>query len=111
MNKHDLKKRPEVGFVDMKNFEFGGLEVEELLSNGYLLYIPYGIHNDIFRTMQVGQILMHNRIDELNKLIEDTEDIPENVKKALVENFKNQIEHLRKHIEIIDKILPIQNEI
>jgi hypothetical protein len=109
MNKHDLKKREEVGYKDMEKYECGGLEVEELLTNGYLMYVPYGIHNDIFKAMEVGNTSILKRIDELKKIIKDTEvsDMPQKIKEQCIKNFNYQIEDYQKHVSVLEKIQPL----
>lgn len=114
MNKYDKKGREEVGFSDMGNYDFGGLEIEEKLQNGYLLYVPYGIHKDIFDAIEQGLIAMGQRNDELMDSINKTaeiETIPDDVKEMLIKNFNGAIEQRKKHIKILETILPISYEV
>ena len=114
MNKYDKKGRPEVGFADMEDYEFGGLEVEDTLQNGYLLYVPYGIHKDVFDAIEHAMITMRQSNTEMEDLIMKTaelENIPNSVKDAMEKNFKSVIEKRKKHIKVLEAILPISEEI
>jgi len=109
-NTHDSKRRPEVGVKDMDKYENGGLEIEERLTNGYLMYVPYGIHCDIFESIEVGIRLMSKRIEELNKTLNEITDdtgINPSVKRML----KEQIDDMKKHLHVLEKISPIKHEI
>ena len=106
--------REEIGFGNMGEYEFGGLQIDGKLENGYLLYIPYGIHKDIFDAIEQGVIAMGQRNDELIDSISKTaeiETIPDDVKEMLIKNFNSAIEQRKKYIEILETILPISDEI
>lgn len=106
--------REEVGFSDMGKYEFGGLEIEKKLENGYLLYIPYGIHKDIFDAIEQGVIAMGQRNDDIRDSISKTSEsdtIPYSVRDTIIQNFNSAIERNMKHIEVLETILPISDEI
>lgn len=106
--------RKEVGFADMSEYEFGGLEIDGKLENGYLLYIPYGIHKDIFDAIEQGVIAMGQRNDDIRDSISKTSEsdtIPYSVRDAIIQNFNSAIEQRKKYIEILETILPISDEI
>lgn len=109
VNKHDDKRRPEVGVKDMDKYENGGLEVEERLSNGYLMYVPYGIHCDIFDAIEASNRLMMSEIDQIQKSIDrlDSSVYSQTIKRMLEE----KIEKLKKHSYVLEKIEPIKHEI
>ncbi|WP_168898299.1 hypothetical protein [Bacillus sp. ISTL8] len=109
VNKHDDKRRPEVGVKDMDKYENGGLEVEERLSNGYLMYVPYGIHCDIFDAIEASNRLMMSEIDQIQKSIDrlDSSVYSQTIKRMLEE----KIENLKKHSHVLEKIVPIKHEI
>jgi hypothetical protein len=113
MNKYDVKKREEVGYKDMEKYKFGGLEVEELLTNGYLMYVPYGIHVDIFQAVYSGILAMEKQIEGLRKIIKETEnsDFDDRVKEKVLPNFYHQIKELEKHKDVLSKIYPILDEV
>ncbi|EPC8411109.1 hypothetical protein CN553_12145 [Bacillus cereus] len=108
-NIHDSKRRPEVGVKDMEKYEFGGLEVEERLTNGYLMYVPYGIHCDIFDAIEASNLLMMNEINQIQKSIDglDGSVYSQTIKRMLEE----KIEKLKKHSSVLEKITPIKHEI
>ncbi|HFK1543412.1 TPA: hypothetical protein ACGXM3_005234 [Bacillus cereus] len=109
VNKHDDKRRPEVGVKDMDKYENGGLEVEERLSNGYLMYVPYGIHCDIFDAIEASNFLMMSEINQIQKSIDglDGSVYSQTIKRMLEE----KIEKLKKHSSVLEKIAPIKHEI
>ncbi|PEL24286.1 hypothetical protein [Bacillus toyonensis] len=102
-----MTKRPEVGFKDMKNYEFGGLEVDQKLENGYLLYVPYGVHVDIFNAMEAGIQQLQNKITDCENAIK------ENGKEhaALSQMLQETINDVQKHIEVLQHITPLKHEI
>lgn len=104
-NKYDEKQREEVGYKDMEKYEDGGLEIEETLTNGYLLYIPYGIHCDLFEAMQEGIKSMGRYQDDLKKYHGGTD------MEMLKNNFKMQIQELEKHIDVLQKIQGIHGKV
>ncbi|HHB2481426.1 TPA: hypothetical protein ACORDH_002877 [Bacillus cereus] len=110
VNKHDDKRRPEVGVKDMDKYENGGLEVEERLSNGYLMYVPYGIHCDIFDAIEKSNRLISDKIQELQKIINELE-IDNKYSEIIERSAKEQIETLEKHLHVLEKIVPIKHEI
>ena len=106
--------REEVGFSDMGKYEFGGLEIGGKLENGYLLYIPYGIHKDIFDAIEQGVIAMGQINDDIRDSISKTSEsdtIPYSVRDTIIRNFNSAIEQRKKYIEILETILPISDEI
>lgn len=105
MNKHDVKEREEVGYKDMKNYEHGGLEIEETLTNGYLLYVPYGIHCDIFDAIEQGIVTLKYDVNEMEK---DFKDLDSPVLKKQIEQ---RIKDLKKHIDVLEQISPIKHEV
>ncbi|WP_276578824.1 hypothetical protein [Bacillus sp. S0628] len=38
-NSHNSKRRPEINIKDMAQYEFGELEIQERIINGYLMYV------------------------------------------------------------------------
>ncbi|WP_410988655.1 hypothetical protein [Bacillus cereus] len=109
VNKYDEKRRPEIGIKDMEKYENGGLEVEERLTNGYLMYIPYGIHCDIFEAIEASNRLMMSEIDQIQKSIDglDGSVYSQTIKRMLEE----KMEKLKKHSYVLQKIEPIKHEI
>ena len=106
--------REEIGFSDMGKYEFGGLQIDGKLENGYLLYIPYGIHKDIFDAIEQGVIEMGQRNDDIRDSISKTSEsdtIPYPVRDAIIHIFNRAIERNMKHIEVLETILPISDEI
>ncbi|WP_151035784.1 hypothetical protein [Bacillus wiedmannii] len=108
-NGYDSKRRPEIGVKDMDKYENGGLEVEERLTNGYLMYVPYGIHCDIFEAMEASSRLMVRQIAEYQNLVDKMEGKESG--QVLVKNFKQKIDELKKHMHVMDSISPIKHEI
>ncbi|MBK1611831.1 hypothetical protein [Bacillus cereus] len=108
-NKHDEKRRPEVGVKDMEKYENGGVEVEERLTNGYLMYVPYGIHCDIFEAIEASNRLMMSEIDQIQKSIDglDGSVYSQTIKRMLEEKMGK----LKKHSYVLQKIEPIKHEI
>ena len=106
--------REEVGFSDMGKYEFGGLQIDGKLENGYLLYIPYGIHENIFDAIEQGVIAIGKRNDDIRDSISKTSEsdtIPYSVRDTIIRNFNSAIEQRKKYIEILETILPISDEI
>lgn len=106
MNKHDVKKRDEVGYQDMEKYEHGGLEIEETLTNGYLLYVPYGIHCDVFDALEQGIVSMNKQVADLQKTYQEFSNLP-----VVQSNILNQIESIKKHIDVLQKISSIKYEV
>ncbi|HDR7066982.1 TPA: hypothetical protein QCW42_004088 [Bacillus cereus] len=109
-NIHDSKRRPEVGVKDMDKYENGGLEVEERLTNGYLMYVPYGIHCDIFESIEVSIRLMSKRIEELNETLNTHTDYT-GINPTLKRMIKEQIDDMQRYLHVLEKISPIKHEI
>lgn len=106
MKLYDEKQREEIGFNDMDKYEYGGLEIESKLTNGYLMYIPYGIHVDVFNAIEKGIQAMYKQKDDL------LETITMNPGADYLEEVLNrQVAELEKHIKVLEKITPIANEI
>jgi hypothetical protein len=108
MNKRDSKRREEIGFKDMCFHEFGGLEIDEKLTNGYQLYIPYGIHCDIFEAIDRSLLLMGRSLDTMRDSQKDAEALGN---ETLIKLFEEQITQLEKHKEVLERIAPIADEI
>ena len=90
------------------------MQIDGKLENGYLLYIPYGIHKDIFDAIEQGVIAMGQINDELIDSISKTAEsdtIPYSVRDAIIQIFNRAIERNMKHIEVLETILPISDEI
>lgn len=116
INKRDEKQRPEVGTQDIDKYEFGGLEVDETLTNGYHLYIPYGIHCDIFKTIQYSIQLLYkecydieNDLAKIKAGVGNT--ITEEAYNGLKENLEQKLTLNKQRIALFEKIEPLINEI
>jgi hypothetical protein len=113
------KDRPEVGFQDIDKYDFGGLEVDEMLTNGYHLYIPYGIHCDLFRAIGDGVRALQNQLTRCEKIIKNlekdimeyTEEEHKNAARHVIEIQQDEIERINKDLKILEKIEPLINEI
>jgi hypothetical protein len=105
MNKYDVKKREEVGYKDMEKYEFGGLEIDELLTNGYLMYVPYGIHVDIFNAIEQGIRSMQRHKESIQHSMKEIEI------ESLKNNLKLQIDGLDKQIDVLTKIHGIVTQV
>ncbi|PFA76906.1 hypothetical protein [Bacillus cereus] len=110
-NSHDSKRRPEVGIADMIKHEFGGLEIQEKLTNGYLMYVPYGIHCDIFESMEASIRVMSKKIEELHIIFQNISDTAGEVNESMENHFQEQIDELRKHKYVLENIVSIKHEI
>lgn len=115
----DKKQRPEVGIQDMDKYEFGGLEIDNELTNGYHLYIPYGIHCDIFKAIQDSIRLMQNQRRECEDTIKKLENSIDDLKEEHHKNMASQaillqkqtIERIDNNLKVFEKIEPLINEI
>jgi uncharacterized protein YydD (DUF2326 family) len=114
----DKKQRPEVGIQDIDKYEFCGLEIDSKLTNGYQLYIPYGIHCDIFDAIQDSIRLLYDKknecknnikklTEELNKLEEGKRDVIENI----IVMEEDVIQKVNKDLKILEKIVPLVDKI
>jgi len=107
MNKYDEKQRDEVGVKDMENYEFGGVELDETLTNGAQVYIPYGIWVDTFKAMEAGSIAISRLNEQDRKTIKEYENSEDKASKHLVQVLQQQIKEREKHQYVLDKITPI----
>lgn len=110
-NSYDSKRRPEIGVKDMDKYENGGLEVEEKLTNGYLMYVPYGIHCDIFESMEASIRVMSKKIEELHIIFQNISDTTGEVNESMENHFQEQIDELRKHKYVLENIVSIKHDI
>jgi galactokinase/mevalonate kinase-like predicted kinase len=112
----DEKKRPEVGVDDIDIYEFGGLEIDNKLTNGYQLYIPYGIHCEIFDTLQDSIRLLYNQREECEKDIRNVKDMEltdknKNAIKYIIDINTETIRRINRDLKILEKIVPLKDEI
>lgn len=113
----DKKNRPEVGMDSINKYEFGGFEIDNKLTNGYQLYIPYGLHIDFFKSIDYSIRLMKKAIDEsehkINVLLDSVKSnqISSDVGKDFINSHKYEIESLNQKVELLEKLSDISNEI
>jgi len=113
----DEKKRPEVGFSDMDKYEFGVFEVDNKLTNGYQLYIPYGIHCDFFNAIQHSIRSLYHEIEKIEHYIKTIDEsltsgkIDKETYSKLKDQYEFNTNSFNKDIAILEKILPIVHEI
>lgn len=114
----DKKKRPEVGIDDIDKYEFGGLEIDNQLTNGYQLYIPYGLHCGLFNAIEDSIRLMNNQkyeckthIINLTNDMKKLEDKNRPMAEYAINIQKETIERIDKNLKILEKIVLLKNEI
>lgn len=118
MTKYDVKRRPEVEIKDVDKYEFGGFEIDEQLTNGYNLYVPYGIHRELFEAIKDSIRLMENQRKEcecnIAKLSEDMNTLEERLKgvvKYTIGIQQDTIRRVETDLKVLEKFVELENEI
>lgn len=104
------KGRENVGIQGMKEYEFGGLVIDEKLRDGYNLFIPYGLHVDLFDAIWDSVLLIQEKKIHLQEMIDELVG-EDKAMKMLRESFLSQIDKLTIQEEMLLVISPLINEV
>lgn len=100
-----------MGVDDILNTEEsvnGVFFIDEKFSNGYHLYIPYGIHNDLHSTIRHSISLIEKEINEKKQFLEQ---LSGEQYEALIADTKFLIEKLKTHVKVLQALNELEYDI